>query len=148
MSSFPFNETQVESRGGETSQATDWSVTQSTQEPTFQPNQQRFAYPDVDIVDAGDSVIAYVDLPGYDADDIRVRIDQQTLLIDATREEEIGETDTVVARERPTTVERMVTLPAVVRAGGAEAELNDGVCMISLPKAATDRYEEIHVKGE
>ena len=157
MSSFPFNQTQVESRGAETAQPTDWSATQPAQESAsqsvqqgsvFQPHPQQFTYPDVDIVDAGDAVIAYVDLPGYDADDIRVRIDQQTLMIDATREDGVGESDTVVARERPTTIERTVTLPAVVRAGGAEAELNDGVCMISLPKAATDRYEEIHVKSD
>lgn len=157
MSSFPFNQPQVKSHSGETARPTDWSATQSTQEPAsqsvqqrsvFQPHRQQFTYPDVDIVDAGDAVIAYVDLPGSDADDIRVRIDQQTLMIDATRDDGLGESDTVVARERPTAIDRTVTLPAVVRAGGAEAELTDGVCMISLPKAATDRYEEIHVKGD
>jgi HSP20 family molecular chaperone IbpA len=148
MSSFPFNQAEIESGVGEASQATDWGVTQASQESAFQPQVQHVASPEVDIVEAGELVIVYVDLPGYEADDVRVRIDQQTLLVDASRERELDESDTVVVRERPSLVERVITLPAVVRAGGAEAEINDGVCVISLPKAATDRYEEIHVTDD
>ncbi|UIP01404.1 Hsp20/alpha crystallin family protein (plasmid) [Halobaculum sp. CBA1158] len=106
------------------------------------------AYPDVDIVNGTDEIVAYVDLPGFERDDIRVRIDQQTLVLDAHREGELDESDAVYLRERPTQVERVVHLPAAVRAGGAEAELTDGVCVISLPKAAADRYEEIRIQSD
>lgn len=148
MSSYPFTQSQAESQQAvESSQSAGWSEESTVRESIYQ-EQQAVTYPDIDMVDTSEEVIAYVDLPGFTADDISVRIDQQTLAIEASRNSELEETDTVVLNERPTTVERVVTLPAAVRAGGAEAELNDGVCMVSLPKADADRYEEIRVSSD
>ncbi|MFC7137953.1 Hsp20/alpha crystallin family protein [Halobaculum litoreum] len=149
MSSFPFNQEQPEpSQVGQSTPAAQSIEGHAGEYATGAQSQPVTAMPSIDLVDTADEIIAYVDLPGFDADGVRVRIDGQTLVIDAHREGEIEETDTVVVSERPRAVERVVALPAVVRAGGAEAELNDGVCMISLPKAATDRYEEIRVDSD
>lgn len=154
MSSFPFNQEQADpSSAVDPSQVGEWGAEQvppgygGQQQPSVRTG-PAVGVPSVDVVDTEEEIIAYVDLPGFDDDDVRIRIDGQTLVIDATREGEIEEDDTVVLTERPRSVERVITLPAVVRAGGAEAELNDGVCMISLPKAATDRYEEIRVTSD
>lgn len=144
----PFDHEQPDVRfGGDRGTASGWGI-EYAEQPAPGAGHRQQAFPIVDIIDRTDEIIAFVDVPGFSEDDIRVRIDQQTLVIEADRAGEIDETDTVIARERPTSVERVIQLPAAVRAGGAEAELDDGVCVISLPKAATDRYEEIRVKSD
>ncbi|MFC7098886.1 Hsp20/alpha crystallin family protein [Halobaculum marinum] len=153
MSSFPFNQEESDTgRGVDPAQVGEWAPEQSPAATAGQgatgETQLPVGVPSIDVVDTDEEIIAYVDLPGFEADDVRVRVDGQTLVVDATREGEIEDTDTVLLTERPQSVERVVTLPTVVRAGGAEAELSDGVCMISLPKAANDRFEEIRVTSD
>lgn len=149
MSSFPFNQEQTDSPQGQPGdQPTDSAFGQQPQHASMYQPQVATDYPDIDVVDAGDEIIVYADLPGYDPEEVGVRINQQTLVIEAERDTQVEEDDMVILTERSTAVERVVTLPTVVRAGGAEAKLTNGVCMISLPKTTTDQYESITVTSE
>lgn len=123
-------------------------VEQDQPQESIYPSTKPVSYPDVDVIDAGDEILVYADLPGCSPADVHVRINQQTLVINAERESALEDDDTVVLTERAPEIERVLTLPAVVRAGGAEATLSDGVCAISLPKTSTDRFEEITVKSD
>ncbi|WP_277556030.1 Hsp20/alpha crystallin family protein [Halobaculum limi] len=123
-------------------------VAQEQLQESIYPSTKPVSYPDIDVIDAGEEILVYADLPGCSAEDIHVRINQQTLVISAERESELEGDDTLVLSERAPEIERVLTLPAVVRAGGAEASLSDGVCAISLPKTSTDRFEEITVKSD
>ena len=101
------------------------------------------AAPAVDVVDNSAELWVFVDLPGFTEDEIDVRGDPQSLVISADRPAEVEEGRRVVLKERPTHVERTIQLPAPVEVREAVASFEDGVCKVTLPKAAAERYERI-----
>lgn len=93
--------------------------------------------PPVDVADAGDAFVVAVDLPGYERDDIDVRLpDSTTLSLSATRDTEaVAEADRYVSRERRReSVSRQVGLPEPVAVEEATADYQGGVLTVTLPK--------------
>jgi len=91
----------------------------------------------IDLEDRGDELVLTGDLPGFETEDIDVRVKEGTLHVaaehDETAEEETGE---YVRRERRwTSVSRSVPLPAAVDADGITATYNNGVLTVRMPKA-------------
>jgi len=91
----------------------------------------------VDLEDRGDELVLTGDLPGFETDDIDVRIKERTLRITAERDEmseaEAGE---YIRRERRhSSVSRSIPLPTAVDADGITATYNNGVLTVRLPKA-------------
>lgn len=105
------------------------------------------ATPAVDVVDNTTEIWVFVDLPGFTEEEIEARGDQHSLVIAADRPSELEEGRRIVLRERPTRMERALQLPAPVDVGEAVATFEDGVCKISLPKVAAERYEEIEFQS-
>lgn len=105
------------------------------------------ATPAVDVVDNSAEIWVFVDLPGFTEDEIEVRGDQHSLVISADRPTELEEGRRVVVHERPTRVERTVQLPAPVDVAEAAATYEEGVCKITLPKVAAERYQEIEFQS-
>lgn len=101
----------------------------------------------VDLEDTGDGFVLTADLPGYDADDIDVELAGETVTISATREEETdAERERFVRRERRRqSVDRSVRLPAAVEEDGTEADFNNGVLTVRLPKRDVDTGTSIPV---
>jgi len=93
----------------------------------------------VDVVDAGEEIIVYADLPGRDPGTISVQLtESRTLSIDAPREE-ISADGRYVKRERTRdSVSRSVQLPAAVDDEETEANYDQGVLAIHLPKLQGD----------
>lgn len=89
----------------------------------------------------------FVDLPGFTDDEVEVRGDQHSLVISADRPTELEEGRRIVLHERPTRVERTIQLPAPVDVDGAVATFDDGVCKVTLPKVAAERYKEIEFEA-
>lgn len=104
--------------------------------------------PAVDIVENADDIWVFVDLPGFKEEEIRIRSDQNTLVVTAERASETEEGRHVVLNERMTRVERSIPIPVSIRTNGARATYEDGTCKIVLPKAETDLYEEIEFTSE
>jgi HSP20 family protein len=90
----------------------------------------------VDVVDAGEAVVVRADLPGYDADDIEVTVDDGTLSLRATREATTtrAEGDYVRREREQREVTRRLSLPAPVVESEATASYDAGVLTVSLPK--------------
>lgn len=91
----------------------------------------------VDIEDRDDELVLTGDLPGFETDDIDVRVKERTLEVtaerDETTEEEAGE---YVRRERRrSSVSRSVPLPMAVDTDGITATYNNGVLTVRMPKA-------------
>lgn len=91
----------------------------------------------VDVVDEPDEVVVTVDVPGFDRNEIDVRVDDRTLWIEATREEAVDEgDDTYLRRERSRRFNRRsITLPAEGDPEDVEATLRNGVLTVTIPKA-------------
>jgi HSP20 family protein len=88
-------------------------------------------------------VSVLVDIPGCEEDDIRIRAENGTLTVLATRREEADEEATIYLQERPHKFERTVDLPAEADIEGASAEYETGVCTIELPKTEGQKRREI-----
>ena len=94
-----------------------------------------FIMPAIDIVEDGNDLLIIIDLPGFAKKDIKLRIVGDILSINAKREpeENIG---TVYYRQRPSVIEKKITLPISV--GDDEkvvgiATYVDGVVTLRVP---------------
>jgi len=96
-----------------------------------------FLMPAIDIVEDGNDLLILIDLPGFAKKDIKLRIVGDILSINAKREpeENIG---TVYYRQRPSVIEKKITLPISVSDDDDEkvvgtANYVDGVVTLRVP---------------
>jgi HSP20 family protein len=98
--------------------------------------------PAVDVRDEGDEIVVVADLPGYDTDDIEVRLtDERTLHLYAERESEFEEREEgiYIRSERShESVERTIPLPDPVTEDGTSAAYENGVLNVTLQKQTPD----------
>lgn len=91
----------------------------------------------IDLADRGEEFVVTADVPGFETDDVDLRISDTTLFIDARRErstEEQEETYLRSEREHRSLSER-VQLPEPVDEDGIRATIKNGVLTVTLPKA-------------
>lgn len=102
--------------------------------------------PPVDMYETKEAVVVEAPIAGIDPKNIEVSIDSGVLTIkgQSQRKTEVEEKDFYRKEIRQGTVFRQITLPASVKSEGAEADYNNGVLKISLPKA--DQKKSISVK--
>lgn len=98
----------------------------------------------LDLVDEGDSYVITADLPGYQKEDIDVRLSGSSLMIRAEREKETDEEDgDFVRRERSSeSVSRSVRLPERVSQDGTDATYKNGVLTVTIAKAESPEEGE------
>lgn len=89
-----------------------------------------------DVIERDDEFLVRADLPGFDAEDVEVRLaDDRTLEVSATREAPEEVEGRYVTRERRHgSVSRTVSLPDTVEAEGTEADYDAGVLTVTLQK--------------
>lgn len=94
----------------------------------------------VDVAAHDDEIVVTADLPGFDRDDIEVRVDGGRLVVAAERDTE-RETDDrrYLRRERRhESVARTIDLPERARADDATATYRNGVLTVTVPLVVTD----------
>lgn len=105
----------------------------------------------IDVAEWDGEFIVSADLPGYDDEDIDVRVTDHTLHIEAEHkieEEEEKEDLNYLRKERTrTTVSRSVQLPEEVDEDNASATYENGVLTVTLPKKhASEEAHRIEVR--
>ena len=90
----------------------------------------------VNVSEQNGSVIVDMDLAGVDLDSIDISVEGNELRVNGYREDisEDEDRDYYMKEIHYGSFERIIPLPTKVDADGAEAELNDGVLTIMLPK--------------
>lgn len=98
----------------------------------------------VDVADHPDEIVVTADLPGFSKEDIDVRLSDNTLRINARKEEAAergGEQENYIRQERSRrSMSRAITLPEPVDEEGVSAKHSNGVLTVTLPK--------MHATGE
>lgn len=92
----------------------------------------------VDLEDRDDKFVLTAELPGFEKDDIDVRVTDRTLRLEAEHAEETEEEEEgkYVRRERHrASVVRSISLPETVEADDISATFNNGVLTVQLPKS-------------
>jgi HSP20 family protein len=102
----------------------------------------------VDIVEDDEAFVVSVDLPGFESDDVDVRVTDHRLYISASSGQAREERDAqFVRRERHhSAVERTLALPGRVRADAVSASMNNGVLTITLPKQSPESAHEVEIQ--
>lgn len=102
----------------------------------------------VDVYEDGSNLVAEMNLPGLKGDDIDVEIESNHLRISGKREEsnEKKDKDHYSKEIRRGSFQRIVALPQHVKANEIEAEYEDGVLKVIMPKEDEAPSNKIKVK--
>ncbi len=104
--------------------------------------------PAVNVWETGEAIYAELETPGLKSDQLDISVVGDQLSIRVQRPE-VEEGATYHRRERPVgSFTRLLRLPAPVETDAVEAELQNGVLCIKLPKAKESRSRKIQVVGK
>jgi HSP20 family protein len=100
------------------------------------------------MVESDDSIVISADLPGLKPEDVDISVNDSTLTIKGEyKTEEEGERGDVHFNERRYgEFRRSITLPTSVDIDATEAEFEDGVLKVTLPKTEETKPKQIEVK--
>lgn len=100
--------------------------------------------PFVDIFDTGSEIAITAELPGVDKKDIKVKVKDDTVYIEAQvkREKELEKEGAVRVERYYSGYRRVIRLPAEVIPNKAKAKYNNGVLEIRIPKKEPVKREE------
>ena len=103
--------------------------------------------PRLDVVENTDHYIVKIDIPGMRKEDVKITLRDNVLNVRGERSEEAKrDEDTYhVVERRFGKFSRTLTLPTNVKADKIEAKMNDGVLVVTLPKAEDAKPREISI---
>ena len=106
--------------------------------------------PAIDMYQTDDEIVVRASLPGFKADDVQINItgDVLTLKGELKHEEEKKEKAWHMREQRWGSFERSIALPTNVVADRANADFENGILTITLPKAEEARPRTISVKAK
>jgi len=106
--------------------------------------------PAVDMYQTDDEVVVKVALPGFKAEEVQINVtgDVLTLRGERKREEEIENKAWHIREHRWGSFERSLGLPTDVRADKANADFENGILTVTLPKAEEVKPKTISVKAK
>jgi HSP20 family protein len=104
--------------------------------------------PRIDVLQLADKVVIHADLPGLDADDVRVTCDRGALIVEGERryEHEGHEGEMIRAERAYGRFHRVIPLPEGADAAQADAHFENGVLEITIPAPLTERGKTIEIK--
>jgi HSP20 family molecular chaperone IbpA len=119
----------------------------SEQERTQQDRNAPFVVPPVDVFENESGITLLADLPGVSREHLGVRVDGDSLLIEATATAAGPENmELVYGEAQLPCYRRQFTLSRELDASRIEAALNDGVLRLSIPKLEEARPRRIEVR--
>ena len=106
--------------------------------------------PAVDMYQTDDEVVVKVALPGFKADEVQINVTGDVLSLrgELKREQEEKDKAWHIREHRWSSFERSVALPTQVKADGANADFENGILTITLPKAEEVKPKTISVKAK
>jgi len=104
--------------------------------------------PLVDVTENDHSYLLNVELPGVSRNDVKIVVQDNQLTIRGEKKQEKESKNSNYHRVERSygSFQRTFTLPTTVRAEKIEANYNDGVLTITVPKAEEAKAKEIEVK--
>lgn len=106
--------------------------------------------PAMDVYETDDDVVVKTALPGVKAEDIDITVTGDTLTIKGQfkEEEDVKEENYIRRERRQGSFMRSIALPTFVDADNAEANFEDGILKLTLPKKPEAKAKSIQVKGK
>jgi HSP20 family protein len=106
--------------------------------------------PAIDMYQTDNDVVVKAALPGFKAEDVQINVTGEVLTIrgEIKREEEQNEKAWHIREQRWGSFERSVALPTDVVSDKAQADFDNGILTITLPKAEEVKPRTITVKAK
>jgi HSP20 family molecular chaperone IbpA len=112
-----------------------------------QQAQQRAVVPPVDVFENDASITLLADLPGVQREQLHIRVDGDTLVLEATAQTGGPENmELVYGEAQCPAYRRQFTLSRELDVGRIEAQLRDGVLRLNIPKSEAARPRRIEVR--
>jgi HSP20 family protein len=106
--------------------------------------------PPVDILERGNEVVFKMDLPGVSQNEIEVRVEENTLIVQGERRfiKEVLD-ESYIQIERPYgTFRRTFNLPRTIDQENVKASYKDGVLQVILPKRQEAQLKQVLVESK
>jgi HSP20 family protein len=134
----PFNALLDLQRALETRLASDWLEDSTT---------SRGPFPPINVFQQGDDIVAIVELPGIDRNELHIDARENTIRIWGRKAINFSEGVSVHRRERISgEFDRTLSFPVQLDPDGIKAEYRDGILAPFLPRAETDKPRTIAIK--
>jgi HSP20 family protein len=105
------------------------------------------AYPPVNVFQQGDDLVAIVELPGVNKEDLNVQAKENTIRIAGRKAIDYPENVSLHRRERLSGMfDRTLVVPMQIDPDGIRAEYNDGLLALFIPRAERDKPRTIEVR--
>lgn len=114
------------------------------------PRDGGWSSPAIDMYQTDDEVVVKAALPGFEADEVQINITGDVLTIRGEMEQEEEKKDRAwhIREQRWGSFERSVALPTAVTSDKANADFENGILTITLPKAEEVKPRTITVKAK
>jgi HSP20 family protein len=106
----------------------------------------RGPFPPINVFQQGDELLAIVELPGVDKNDLQIQAQENTIRIAGKRNVDLPEGVSVHRRERVFgEFDRTLSLPVQLDPNGIKAEYRDGILALYLPRSERDKPRTIKI---
>jgi HSP20 family protein len=107
----------------------------------------RGPFPPINVFQQGDDILAIIELPGVNKDDLQVQAKENTIRISGKKTIDYSDGISVHRRERISgEFDRTLTIPVQIDPDAIRAEYRDGVLALFLPKAESAKPRTIKIK--
>lgn len=106
--------------------------------------------PSMDVYETEDQIVATVELPGIEPDQVEVAVEDSTLTISGSREltSEAREESFHRVERRYGSFSRAISLPQTANTDEVEAHFDKGVLTVEVPKIERAKLKRIQIKAE
>ena len=105
------------------------------------------SYPPVNLFQRGDDLVAIIELPGVNRNDLNIQVKNDSIRIAGRKSVDFPEQASAHRRERLWgEFDRTIAVPMQIDPDGIEAEYNDGLLALVIPRAQRDKPRTIEIK--
>jgi HSP20 family protein len=107
----------------------------------------RGPFPPVNVFLQGEDILAIIELPGVDKNDLQIQAQENTIRISGKKAVRYDDSASMHRRERMFgEFDRTLSIPVEINPDGIKAEYHNGVLALFLPKAETAKARAINIK--
>lgn len=104
-------------------------------------------YPPINVFQQGDDLVAIVELPGVNKGDLNIQAKETTIRIAGQKTIDYSENVSLHRRERLSGIfDRTLAVPMQIDPDRIQAEYNDGLLALFIPRAEKDKPRTIEVR--
>ncbi len=105
------------------------------------------SFPPINVFERDDDLVAIVELPGVDKNDLQIEAKENTIRIFGRKTTRYNESASVHRRERSSgSFDRTIQVPIQIGPDAITAELQEGMLVLLIPRAESEKPRTIKIK--